>query len=106
MPEKVVEGLHKSLRLLMALTYVNLVVMLCTVGYVYHTLDSGIGKQADRLTTALCNQRDDQIERVRSSTAFLKAHPHGAFGFTRAQLQDGINRSKKNIAALEPLDCG
>jgi hypothetical protein len=43
--------------------------------------------------------------RVGSAKQFLREHPHGAFGFTTAQIKKGYQDQERTIKALSGVSC-
>lgn len=73
------------------------VLVLAAVVYVY--------VQQAKTTDALCTFKNDLIGRKAQSQKFLDDHPAGAFGFTRAQIKQGIDNYTRTVKSLDSLDC-
>lgn len=54
---------------------------------------------------AICTLRHDLEHRISQSNDFLDKHPHGAFGFSRAQIEKSINDQSRTIKALAGVSC-
>jgi hypothetical protein len=87
----------KRLRVLTWATVVVAAMLIGVVGYVY--------VHQSRTTDALCTFKRDLVQRRQQSQNFLKAHPKGAFGFSPAQIQQGIDNYGRTVDSLSPLHC-
>jgi hypothetical protein len=56
-------------------------------------------------TAALCALRSDLEQRVASSEAFLRRHPHGILGISAKDIRTGIVNQQRTILALSGIDC-
>lgn len=76
------------------------------VGTRVNTLD--IKREAKRgaeAHTAICAFRGDLVRRERQGEAFLRSHPHGAFGIPAVTIQQAISNEQRTIYALRGLRC-
>lgn len=64
-----------------------------------------IGREGQKSHDAVCALRTDLIRRVHDSDQFLKVHPHGIPGISRADIQRGIDGQRRTIHALRVADC-
>lgn len=64
-----------------------------------------VSVRLSNINKALCTFKNDLISRKVQSQEFLKDHPHGAFGFSPAQIQQGIDNYKRTIDALRSVSC-
>jgi hypothetical protein len=54
---------------------------------------------------AVCTLRGDLKRRVESGNKFLRANPHGGFGFTPSEIMKSIGDQKRTIKALSGVTC-
>lgn len=94
---RLIAQIKRSLHLLVIATVVLFVVEVASVGY--------FATVAAKNQDALCTLRDDLQVRIDQSNAFLRSHPHGAFGIPAAVIQQQINNSQRSIDALSNLSC-
>lgn len=64
-----------------------------------------VAVQQSKVSDALCTFKNDLVVRRAQSQKFLNDHPKGAFGFTRVQIQQGIDNYTRTIDSLSSLDC-
>lgn len=62
-------------------------------------------QRADSAHSAICALEQDYVRRQHTSEQFLKAHPHGAFGFSRAQIEQQLSLQRRTIEVLRVADC-
>lgn len=101
-------SIQRSIRRLTILSCVLLLLLIATIVYVYIDSESksaDTSRLATRTTAALCTFVADLAERRDQGVAFRKAHPHGALGFSAAQIDQTINSEGRTIKALSTLDC-
>jgi len=60
---------------------------------------------ADQAHDAICALRAERIRGVHSTTAFLKEHPQGIPGISRADLVRSIETQKQTVRAFRFADC-
>lgn len=60
---------------------------------------------AKQTHAALCTLSQDLQQRVDDSRRFLKHHPHGIPGISRADIQRSITAQQSTIKALAIADC-
>lgn len=97
-PVEILRSMRRTLRGLVIATAVLFILFGGVVFYVW--------TNAEQNHSALCALRADLEERVADSVDFLVEHPEGAFGFTPAEIQDGIDNQTRTIKALDTLSCG
>jgi hypothetical protein len=68
-----------------------------------------VNQANERLATnthkAICTLRADLVERRDGGIRFLASHPHGALGFTAAELAKNIDSQTRTIKSLSVADC-
>ena|SRR5881394_2486643 len=63
-------------------------------------------RQGAQARAAICALREDIVQRLATSKAFLAEHPQGIPGIPAATLQTSIDNENRTIAALSGVDCG
>lgn len=92
---KTAEDLRSQLRVLIALTIILYVVMGFLVWWIWSQQTTNSG--------ALCAIRREAQARVKEGQEFLTQHPYGAYGLSRAQIQQSITDSIDTVSALQNL---
>lgn len=54
---------------------------------------------------ALCTERGNYDQSIRATKAFLKTHPNGIPGISRAVLEQGLRSAEQARAALNDVNC-
>lgn len=89
------KDLKGQLRVLIALTVIMYVVVGLLIWQVWVTANSN--------TKSLCALRNQDQAQIDQAQTFLKQHPYGAFGISRAQFQQSISNSVATVTALKDL---
>lgn len=91
------EEIKKQLNVLIVMT----VILYIGVGLILWW----VWNEAQTNTASLCAIRRDFTNQIIQGNAFLRIHPHGAFGLTEAQLQQSIGNSAQLVNALKNINC-
>lgn len=63
----------------------------------------------ERISTAnqkvICAQKKNAKQQLRQTRKFIRQHPDGALGFTRAELESNKERQSHFVAAFSDADC-
>ncbi len=103
-PDDIAGELRHGLRVLTVAMLVLYLILFGSMGFLYR--DSLSKRHQDaRLTSALCALRADRLVSIAAARAFLRSHPHGAFGLTAAATAATVAEQAATIAALSVINC-
>lgn len=104
------DGIAQNVRLLTratALLYVSLAVIILVAGFLRAKDLEGHTRHNTQARYALCALKSDLGRRIQITERFLRDHPQGIPGVSRADLQVSLNNQKSTFSTISPYlqDC-
>lgn len=104
MPERRISSLEGKIRAFTWMTALLFLISISTAVGGYIANEHRI-RENSTARTALCVLRANFISQIYDAAVFLKKHPNGVGGITRADIELGMKRQQSTVRSLHTLDC-